>query len=114
MSTIDRRSGSERRDVPRFSVKIDVEWESARGRKRGTLSDISVGGCYVLSSGEVEDGERVRLFLPLSDGMKVQFWGEVVNHIYELGFAMRFSELGTGQADFLVKFIETLNPQKGA
>jgi hypothetical protein len=108
MSTIDRRSGSERRTVPRYSVKIEIDWESNNARKRGTVSDVSVEGCYVLSSGDVEDGEKIKLFLPLSDGMKVQFWGEVINHIYELGFAVKFVELGAAQRDFLVRIINEL------
>ena len=108
MSTIDRRSGSERRDVPRYSVKFEVEWESKNGRQKGTVSDISINGCFVLSSGEVEDGEKIKLFLPLSSGMKVQFWGEVINHIYELGFALCFTELSAAQEDYLGKFMDTL------
>lgn len=105
MATIDRRSGSERRGTPRYSVKIDVEWETEKVRKRGTISDLSTEGCFVLSSGDVDDGENVKIFLPLSDGMKVQFWGEVVNHIFELGFAVRFVEMGPAQRDFLVRII---------
>lgn len=62
----------------------------------------------MLCSGEVEDGENVRIFLPLSDGMRVQFWGEVVNHIFEIGFAVRFIELSAAQKDFLEKFTDTL------
>jgi hypothetical protein len=108
MSTIDRRSGGERRTVPRYSVRIDIDWESNNVRKRGTVSDISVEGCFVLSSGDVEDGEKIKLFLPLSDGMKVQFWGEVVSHIYELGYAVKFVEIGAAQRDFLIRIINEL------
>src|SRR5687767_105140 len=108
MVTIDRRSSGERRTVPRFGVNIDIEWEGATGRKRGTISDLSARGCFILCSGDVEDGETVRIFFPLSDGMKVQFWGEVTNHIYEIGFAMFFIELSGGQRDFLEKFVDTL------
>lgn len=108
MAILDRRSGRDRRDIKRFSVNIDVEWEAAHGRKSGTVSDISVVGCFILSSGELNDGDLVRVFLPLPDGMKVQFWGEVVNHVYEIGFAVRFVELTEAQKDFLEKFIESL------
>ncbi len=108
MSAIDRRSGLDRRSVPRFSVRIDVEWETKRGRRIGSLSDLSIAGGFVLCSGEVEDGEAVRLFFPLGEGMKVEFSGTVVNHVYEIGFAMRFRDLGAAQYNFLLKFIETL------
>lgn len=108
MSILDRRSGRERRKNERYSVSIDVEWEGMVGRKSGTLSDISREGCFVLSSGEVEDTENVKIFLPLTEGMKVQFWGQVINHVFEIGFAVRFIELSPAQKDFLEKFLESL------
>ena len=108
MPTQDRRSGGERRNNRRFSVNIDVEWEGLVGRKSGTISDISVQGCFVLSSGDVEDGENVKIFFPLTDGRTIQFWGEVANHVLEIGFAMRFIELNDAQKDFLEKFTDTL------
>jgi hypothetical protein len=105
---IDRRAGDDRRKFPRFAVNIEVEWEAAAGRKKGTVSDISREGCFVLCAGEVENGDRVRIFLPISDGMKAQFNGEVMNHFFEIGFAVRFNDLGPAQTDFLEKFISTL------
>ena len=109
MSTIDRRTGGDRRTEPRYNVNLNVEWETAAlGRKKGTVNDISREGCFVLCSGEVADGERVLIFFPLSDGMKVQFACEVSNHIYEIGFGVRFLELSAAQKDFLTKLIDSL------
>lgn len=105
MTIMDRRLGSERRKAKRFSVAIDVEWENHSGRMPGTLSDISANGCFVLSAVDISDGEIVKIFLPLSDGMKVQFLGEVTNHVYEIGFAVRFVDLTAAQKDFLDKFV---------
>ena len=56
------------------------------GRHRGTLSDISEVGCFVLSSGEVREGDRLNLLLPLGGGIKVQLSGEVRNQVFEIGF----------------------------
>ena len=106
--TKDRRSGSDRRNLERFPVKIEIEWEGLIGRHSGTISDISVHGCFVLCSGEVEDGETVKLFFPLTDGRKIQLWGEVSNHVFEIGFAMKFIELTEAQAEFLEVFVDTL------
>ena len=108
MAIIDRRAGIERRAVERFKVNIDVEWEGLIGRKAGTISDISPHGCFVLSSGEVEDGENVKIFLPLTDGRKIQFWGEVSNHVFEIGFAVKFIELSDAQKEFLEVYVDTL------
>ncbi len=104
----DRRSGNERRVVKRLVVNIEIEWEGVNGRRNGTINDLNRQGCFVLCSGDVEDGENVKVFLPLADGMKVQFWGKVANHIYEIGFAVRFIELSDAQKDFLEKFIDRL------
>jgi len=35
----------------------------------------------------------------------VQFQGTVANHVYEIGFAIRFGVLSTAQRDLLVKIV---------
>jgi hypothetical protein len=107
--TNDRRTGEERRAVERFDGNIDVEWEGLVGRKTGTISDMSPIGCFVLCSGEVEDGETIKIFFPLTDGRKIQLWGEVSNHVFEIGFAIKFIELSEAQREFLEVFVETLH-----
>ena len=106
--TNDRRRGEERRAVERFQVTIDIEWEGLVGRKAGTISDMSPIGCFVLCSGEVEDGETIKIFFPLTDGRKIQLWGEVANHVFEIGFAAKFIELSDAQKEFLEVFVDTL------
>lgn len=93
MAITDRRSGRDRRNIERFKVNIEVEWEGLVGSKDGTISDISPQGCFILCSGEVEDTETVKIYFPLTDGRRIEFWGEVVNHVYEIGFAIRFIDL---------------------
>lgn len=105
---IDRRSGNDRRSLQRFKANIDIEWEGLVGRKPGTISDFNEHGCFILCSGEVEDGENVKIFFPLTDGRKIQLWGEVANHVFEIGFAIRFIELSEAQKDFLAVFADTL------
>lgn len=105
----DRRTGEERRVARRYTVNLDIEWEGLVGRQRGTISDISLLGCFVLCSGEVENGEKIKLFIPIGDGMKVQFWGEVVNHVFEIGYGVRFIELNQSHIDFLNTFLKSLS-----
>jgi hypothetical protein len=104
----DRRSGDDRRTEQRFSVNIDVEWEGFIGKQSGTISDISVSGCFVLSSGEVDDGDYIKIWFPLTNGKKIEFWGEVVNHVFEIGYGIRFIKLSEAQKDFLEVFVDTL------
>jgi hypothetical protein len=104
----DRRKGFERRAFRRYAVRIDVEWEGLIGRQQGTISDISSLGCFVLCSGEVEDGETVKLYFPIGDGKKVQLLGEVANHVFEIGYGLRFVRLNESQRTFLEKLISKL------
>lgn len=103
----ERRKGDERRISRRYAITIDVEWEGLVGRQQGTISDVSMLGCFVLCSGEVENGETVKVFFPIGSGMKVQFWGEVVNHVFEIGFGVRFIELNEPQKEFLYNLINS-------
>lgn len=105
MAVRDRRSGEERRGSNRYPVEIDIEWEAAAGRQPGSMSDVSLDGCFVLSSGDVNDGDTVNIFVPLADGMKVQFDAKVANHVYEIGFGVKFATLSAAQRDLLVKIV---------
>ncbi len=108
MTITDRRSGRDRRENERYSVNINIEWEASDGRKTGTISDIGLSGCFILSSGEVQDSTTVKLFFPLSDGMKAQFMCEVVNHVFEIGFAVKYINLSETQWEFIENFVESV------
>lgn len=109
MATQDRRTGSERRGTNRYPVEVDVEWEGSGGRSPGSISDVSLDGCFVLNSGNVEDGEQIKLFIPLADGMKVEFSGRVANHVFEIGFGIKFDQLSVAQRDLLIKIVRDTN-----
>ncbi|HQZ97349.1 MAG TPA: PilZ domain-containing protein [Pyrinomonadaceae bacterium] len=109
MSTQDRRSGTERRSTNRFPVEVDVQWQGSGERMPGSVSDVSLDGCFVLSSGDVTDGETVKLFVPLADGMKVEFSGRVANHVMEIGFGLKFDQLSAAQRDVLGHLVRQAN-----
>lgn len=108
MSVVDRRTGKERRESERHQVAIDVDWESLDGRKTGTINDLSATGCFVLSSAAVEDGDNIKIYIPMKDGVTVQYWAKIVNHVFEIGFGLRFLGLTDIQKDYLQKYIEFL------
>ncbi len=105
MSAQDRRSGQERRGINRYPVELDVDWEGTSGRVPGTMSDVSLEGCFILSSGDVSDGDIIKIFVPLADGMKVQFAAKVANHVYEIGFGVKFEPLSAAQRELIVKIV---------
>jgi hypothetical protein len=107
MAIHDRRSGSERRSINRYAIDVSVEWEGASAvRNSGSLSDISLEGCFVLSSGEVKENDQVRIFIPLGDGMKVQFAGTVANYVFEIGFGVKFEPLSAAQKELLMNLLK--------
>lgn len=109
MSGQDRRSGGERRASSRYQIEVDVEWQAGAGRLPGSISDVSLDGCFVLCTGDVEDGERVKVFVPLADGMKVEFAGRVANHVMEIGFGLKFDQLSAAQRDVLGRLVREAN-----
>ena len=106
MPDLDRRKSDDRRRAKRYAVNFEVEWESHGGRRSGTLSDISEDGCFVLTEVDISDGELVKVFIPLSGGMKVEFLGQVANFVGEIGFAVNFLSLSDAQKEFLASFVE--------
>ena len=104
----DRRSGRDRRIDERYAMSLDVSWEGSSGRWNGTISDMSLTGCFILGPGDVVDGDRIRIDLPLLAGGTVSLWGEVMNHVYEIGFGAKFVGLTESQRSYLERFTDTL------
>lgn len=102
----DRRSGIERRHAARHKVTVDLEWENHAGRHPGTLSDISERGCFVLTSGDFADGERVFIHLPFAGEETVKVAGEITNHVFEIGFAAAFIDMSDELGEIIRRFID--------
>ena len=79
----------EQRAAPRFRVELNAYWETLKSQGRGAVSDLSTGGCFVLSGGEVKAGELTRLQITSGDQVVVA-WGQVIYAVAEMGFAVRF------------------------
>ena len=80
----------ERRTTERFRTNLSVRWEGLMSQGRGAICDLSSGGCFVLTGGEVLAGELIRLEIHSSDRIDL-VWGQVVYAIAEMGFALRFA-----------------------
>lgn len=83
----NERSGIERRKNERVKVNIKARWEGVLEQKEGTIVDLSIGGCFILTAHLVETGELIRLEMENS----LVVWGEVIYQIAEMGFALRFN-----------------------
>jgi hypothetical protein len=83
--------GMERRLAERYKVSIRVRWEGSRAQREGTVTDISIAGCFVLTEDiGVERRELIRIELLLPGGV-ITLWGSVIYKADEIGFGVRFA-----------------------
>jgi hypothetical protein len=96
----------ERRSKPRLSVHLDAVWDVGEERHSARVSDLSEGGCYLDTVGEVMVGEIVafRVLLPDDDWLYLE--GEVRHHRHGLGFGVQFVELNEEQTENLQRLLE--------
>jgi len=90
----------DRRSKPRLSVRLDAMWDSSTQAHSARITDLSEGGCYLDSVGEVRRGEIVgfRVLLPDDDWLYLE--GEVKHHSTN-GFGVQFTELNDEQTEKL-------------
>ena len=97
----------ERRSRPRLSVSLDAVWnENADNRQSARVTDLSEGGCYLDTVGEVRTGEIVafRVLLPDEDWLYLE--GEVKHHRHNFGFGVQFVDLNDEQTEKLLQLLE--------
>ena len=84
-------SGEERRKVERYRVNLRARWEGKRVWRDGTVTDICISGCFMLTEDHgVEAWELVRVELLLPAGV-VALHGHVIYKAEEIGFGVSFS-----------------------
>jgi len=83
----------DRREEERKNITLDVRWEGGSGRHAARISDLSLGGCYLDTLGQVEVGEVVGVELKLPSGEWLPLRGTVAFHHPGLGFSLCFTFL---------------------
>jgi len=99
---------SERRSGQRWEVSLDAVWDGKSGNNTARITDLSDGGCYMDSLGDVTMGELLHLKLQLPNGEWLELTGEVAHHTPPVGFGVRFLGLSDQQLETLRSFIEYL------
>jgi len=97
----------DRRSRPRLSVSLDAVWDEDSGaRHSARVTDLSEGGCYLDTVGEVMTGEIVafRVLLPDDDWLYLE--GEVKHHRHGFGFGVQFVELNLEQTEKLFSLLQ--------
>jgi len=83
----------DRREEERRNITLEVRWEGGSGRQSARISDLSLGGCYLDTFGEVTIGEVVGLEIKMPDGNWLPLRGTVAFHHPGLGFSVCFTFL---------------------
>jgi PilZ domain-containing protein len=96
----------ERRSKPRLSVHLDAVWHGGEERHSARVTDLSEGGCYLDTVGEVMVGEIVafRVLLPDDDWLYLE--GEVRHHRHRMGFGVQFVDLNEEQVEKLLRLLQ--------
>ncbi|MFL6255336.1 MAG: PilZ domain-containing protein [Pyrinomonadaceae bacterium] len=111
---VDSIEPIERRQHERVSIYLRVRWEGLFGCYEGTLSDISEGGCFILSEREMTLRELIRVEVELHDGEWVKVWGEVTNQFPGVGFGVRYTEVeGEDENKFSLSLAQTKSIRLG-
>lgn len=96
----------DRRSRPRLSVHLDAVWQADEERHSARVTDLSEGGCYLDTVGEVMVGEIVAFRVLLPDGEWLYLEGEVRHHRHGLGFGVQFVDLNQEQTENLQRLLE--------
>jgi hypothetical protein len=92
----------ERRSNPRLSVSLDARWDRDHPAR---VTNLSEGGCYLDTVGEVMRGEIVSFRVLLPDGDFLYLEGEVRHYTPGVGFGVRFVDLNDEQEANLKRLI---------
>jgi uncharacterized protein (TIGR02266 family) len=83
----------EKRQQPRVPVFLDVFCETSTGKYEARTSDLSLGGCFIHTSGPVNVGETISFRLRLPTGEWIELQGEVRWALPGSGFGVKFNDL---------------------
>ncbi len=102
----------DRRTKQRLEVSLNAMWDSSVEAHSARITNLSEGGCYLDSVGEVRRGEIVgfRVLLPDDDWLYLE--GEVRHHSAE-GFGVQFVELNeeqTAKLQWLLRLASEAQP----
>ena len=102
----------ERRAHERVKTDLPARWEGVLTSRDGTVTDLSMAGCFVVTSADVQPKELIRLELTMETGRRLCLWGEVVYQMEEIGFALRFTGTEETELRMLEALIEFVRSQQ--
>lgn len=94
-----------RRSDERVATNLMAKWSGLAGDHEGRIEDLSLGGCFVNTTGRVDVGEIVGLAFKMPSGEWLQLRGEVTSFQMGIGFGLLFSFLTEDEEQALRELI---------
>ena len=95
----------DRRSDERIATNLTAKWGGLAGDHEGRIESLSLGGCFVNTTGRVHVGEIVGVEIKLPSGEWLQLRGEVASYQIGIGFGLLFSFLTADEEQSLREFI---------
>ncbi len=104
LGSVERRKDARYRS--QNSIEIHIEGGASL---RGTIADLSLGGCYVEIPLQLQPGAKLKLALWIGQS-KVQATAVVAHRTPGVGAGLKFVEISEPDRDVIRKFLESLAP----
>jgi hypothetical protein len=99
MNPLGLSGDAERRADQRYKVSFSVHLGREESPEvEAEVSDLSAGGCFVLSNETVNEGDLVKLRMEIPGHGALTIWGNVVFRVRGSGFGVRFAAFSQGGA----------------
>ena len=93
------------REYKRFPVSLEVVLDFLSGKPQARISDLSISGGFIDSIVNVREREPVFFSLRGPTGEWVQLSGEVIYHLPNIGFGIRFTDLSEEKRTLIEQLI---------
>ena len=96
----------DRRSDERVPTNLPAKWDGLSGGHEARIEDISLGGCFVNTTGRVDMGEVIVLQVKLPSGEWLTLRGEATTAQEGIGFGLNFSFI-TDEEEFALRELVT-------
>jgi hypothetical protein len=98
-------SSDNRRTDERLSINLSARWDGGSGAQEARIEDVSLGGCFVNTTGRVDLGDLIVVAIKLPSEEWLQLRGEVVSYQDGIGFGVVFPFLTEDEEQSLRELI---------
>ncbi len=100
-------ANDDKRKHKRLPLLIEVLWDGGTGKYEARTTDISEGGCFIDTMGQVALGETINFKLCLTGDEWIEVQGEVTHELPRVGFGVRFTKISEADQKRLNALIRT-------